>query len=118
MTDLTTEWLNDRAWFEQYIAEATLPAITQPELFLLCLVEIHASRREMMAALNRSSSYVADRLDNLEFLGLVVNTAPGQARTLVLTEAGRAALRPAQGPGYTVIRENGNVWKLATIENK
>jgi DNA-binding MarR family transcriptional regulator len=115
MVDITQEWLNDRAWFDAYIAETTArpAAITQDELFILCLVQINPTRREIVTALGRSSGYVADRLDDLEFMGLVVNAAPGQARALVLTEVGREAIA-----GYTVIRENGNGWKLAMVENK
>jgi len=115
MVDLTAEWLENQAWFAAYIADADARwlNLTQPELFLLCLVDVHASRREMMAALGRSSSYVADRLDWLQLAGLVVNSAPGQARALVLTEAGRGVVA-----GYTVVRVNGGAWQLVTVERK
>lgn len=117
MIDLAAEWLRDRAWFEQYIAEATAPALAQPELFLLCLADIRASRQEMQAALGRSSGSIAYWINKLIDTGLVTSGGKGKARALVLTGAGREAVA-----GYTVIRENapsgGQVgrWQLVTVE--
>lgn len=87
--------------------------MTNDELFILCLIHIRASRREMQEALGRSSGYVTDHLDRLELTGLVVNVAPNKSRVLLLTEAGRTAIA-----GYTVSRLGDGVLKLTAVAIK